>query len=46
MILSHTPTEFSFRVLAADGAARCGEIATAHGGVATPASMPVGTRQR
>jgi methyl-accepting chemotaxis protein len=43
MILPHTLTEFSFRVLAADGAARCGEIATAHGGVATPASMPVGT---
>jgi queuine tRNA-ribosyltransferase len=37
-------TEFSFRVIAVDGAARCGEIATAHGAVATPAFMPVGTQ--
>jgi len=36
--------EFSFRLIAADGAARCGEIATAHGKVATPAFMPVGTQ--
>jgi queuine tRNA-ribosyltransferase len=31
-------------LLAADGAARRGEIATAHGPVATPAFMPVGTQ--
>jgi queuine tRNA-ribosyltransferase len=36
--------EFSFRVIAADGAARCGEMTTAHGTVATPAFMPVGTQ--
>src|SRR5512132_3681762 len=35
---------FSFRLLATDGAARCGEMATAHGPVATPAFMPVGTQ--
>ena len=35
---------FSFRVIATDGTARCGEIATAHGVVATPAFMPVGTQ--
>jgi queuine tRNA-ribosyltransferase len=35
---------FSFRVLHTDGAARCGEMATAHGVVQTPAFMPVGTR--
>jgi queuine tRNA-ribosyltransferase len=35
---------FSFRLLATDGAARRGEIATAHGLVATPAFMPVGTQ--
>jgi queuine tRNA-ribosyltransferase len=35
---------FSFRLLARDGAARCGEITTAHGMVATPAFMPVGTQ--
>ncbi|HXG02022.1 MAG TPA: tRNA guanosine(34) transglycosylase Tgt [Candidatus Binatia bacterium] len=33
-----------FRVLATDGAARCGRLSTAHGEVATPAFMPVGTR--
>ena len=37
-------TGFSFRVLANDGAARVGEITTAHGGVRTPAFMPVGTQ--
>jgi queuine tRNA-ribosyltransferase len=31
-------------LIATDGAARCGEIATAHGVVATPAFMPVGTQ--
>jgi queuine tRNA-ribosyltransferase len=35
---------FSFRLIATDGAARCGEIATAHGIVRTPAFMPVGTQ--
>jgi queuine tRNA-ribosyltransferase len=35
---------FSFRLVATDGAARTGEIATAHGVVRTPAFMPVGTQ--
>jgi queuine tRNA-ribosyltransferase len=35
---------FSFRLTATDGAARTGEIATAHGAVSTPAFMPVGTQ--
>jgi queuine tRNA-ribosyltransferase len=35
---------FSFRLIASDGAARCGELATPHGTVATPAFMPVGTQ--
>ncbi|MCK7478245.1 MAG: tRNA-guanine transglycosylase [Candidatus Moduliflexus flocculans] len=35
---------FSFRVLHTDGAARRGEMRTAHGVVQTPAFMPVGTR--
>jgi queuine tRNA-ribosyltransferase len=35
---------FSFRLIATDGAARRGEIATPHGTVATPAFMPVGTQ--
>jgi queuine tRNA-ribosyltransferase len=35
---------FSFRVLNTDGAARRGEMVTAHGVVQTPAFMPVGTR--
>jgi queuine tRNA-ribosyltransferase len=38
------PEPFSFRLIATDGAARCGEIATPHGKVATPAFMPVGTQ--
>jgi queuine tRNA-ribosyltransferase len=33
----------AFRILATDGAARVGEIATPHGVVRTPAFMPVGT---
>ncbi len=33
-----------FRLIGTDGAARRGEIATAHGTVATPAFMPVGTQ--
>ncbi|HZP69260.1 MAG TPA: tRNA guanosine(34) transglycosylase Tgt [Pseudolabrys sp.] len=35
---------FSFRVLKTDGLARCGEFATPHGTVRTPAFMPVGTQ--
>src|SRR6202795_743087 len=38
------PDPFSFRLLATDGSARRGEIATPHGTVATPAFMPVGTQ--
>jgi queuine tRNA-ribosyltransferase len=38
------PDRFSFRLLATDGAARTGEVATAHGVVRTPAFMPVGTQ--
>ena len=35
---------FSFRLIATDGPARTGEVATAHGMVRTPAFMPVGTQ--
>ena len=35
---------FGFRITHRDGAARCGELRTAHGVVHTPAFMPVGTR--
>jgi queuine tRNA-ribosyltransferase len=35
---------FSFRVTARDGAARCGEITTPHGNIATPTFLPVGTQ--
>ena len=35
---------FSFRLIATDGVARRGEIATPHGKVQTPAFMPVGTQ--
>ncbi|HUZ32411.1 MAG TPA: tRNA guanosine(34) transglycosylase Tgt [Xanthobacteraceae bacterium] len=35
---------FSFHVTATDGAARAGEVTTAHGVVHTPAFMPVGTQ--
>src|ERR1700752_60156 len=38
------PSPFSFRLIATDGAARGGEITTAHGIVRTPAFMPVGTQ--
>src|SRR6202051_4687240 len=38
------PEAFQFRLAATDGAARCGEITTPHGAVATPAFMPVGTQ--
>jgi len=36
-------TEFGFTLLAKDGAARRGRVATAHGAIETPAFMPVGT---
>src|SRR3954447_20574527 len=35
---------FSFRLIATDGIARCGEIMTPHGPAATPAFMPIGTQ--
>ncbi len=35
---------FSFHITHTDGAARCGMLTTAHGGVQTPAFMPVGTQ--
>jgi queuine tRNA-ribosyltransferase len=38
------PEAFTFRLLATDGAARQGEISTAHGTVRTPAFMPIGTQ--
>jgi queuine tRNA-ribosyltransferase len=38
------PGPFSFRLIATAGAARTGEITTAHGIVRTPAFMPVGTQ--
>src|SRR5262245_54562720 len=36
--------EFSFKLIASDGAARTGEMVTPHGVVRTPAFMPVGTQ--
>ncbi|MBV38569.1 MAG: tRNA guanosine(34) transglycosylase Tgt, partial [Rhodospirillaceae bacterium] len=36
-------TAYDFQVLAQDGTARTGKISTAHGEIATPAFMPVGT---
>jgi queuine tRNA-ribosyltransferase len=39
-----SPPDFSFTLLATDGRARQGEVATAHGVVRTPAFMPVGTQ--
>lgn len=36
-------TQFSFELLATDGAARLGRVHTAHGVIDTPAFMPVGT---
>src|SRR4029077_17374122 len=36
-------TGFAHRIIATDGAARTGVLATAHGDVPTPAFMPVGT---
>jgi queuine tRNA-ribosyltransferase len=42
--LAPMPDAFSFRLLATDGAARRGEIATPHGAVATPAFLPIGTQ--
>ena len=38
------PNPISFRLTATDGAARTGELTTAHGVVHTPAFMPVGTQ--
>jgi queuine tRNA-ribosyltransferase len=38
------PATFAFRVTHQAGAARCGEMTTAHGTVHTPAFMPVGTQ--
>src|SRR5271169_6077346 len=38
------PNPFVFRLTATDGAARTGELTTAHGIVRTPAFMPVGTQ--
>lgn len=38
------PEPFTFRLIATDGAARLGEIATPHGVIRTPAFMPVGTQ--
>ena len=35
---------FGFRLIATDGAARLGEVTTAHGTVRTPAFMPIGTQ--
>jgi queuine tRNA-ribosyltransferase len=40
---AETPA-FGFRLLATDGAARRGEVTTAHGVIRTPAFMPVGTQ--
>src|SRR3984893_1303982 len=36
--------QFSFSVTSTSGGARCGVMTTAHGNVATPAFMPVGTQ--
>ncbi len=41
--MQDTTSRFGFRLIAQDGAARLGEIATPHGRVRTPAFMPVGT---
>ena len=38
-----TAPAFGFELLATDGAARRGRLATAHGTIETPAFMPVGT---
>jgi queuine tRNA-ribosyltransferase len=40
---THIVTGFTHRIDATDGAARAGVLRTAHGDVATPAFMPVGT---
>ena len=37
-------SRYSYRLIASDGMARRGELTTAHGSVATPAFMPVGTQ--
>ena len=41
--MQETTPRFGYRLIAEDGAARMGEIATPHGRVRTPAFMPVGT---
>lgn len=41
--MQHIIPKFGFRLLAQDGAARRGEIATPRGTIRTPAFMPVGT---
>jgi queuine tRNA-ribosyltransferase len=43
MDIDRIMTEFRFELLATDGDARVGRLHTAHGVVATPAFMPVGT---
>jgi queuine tRNA-ribosyltransferase len=42
--MSDPPSKLAFQVLHTDGAARCGQLNTAHGQVATPVFMPVGTQ--
>src|SRR3954463_6873987 len=37
-------SDFGFTLIATDGAARTGELTTAHGIVRTPAFMPIGTQ--
>jgi queuine tRNA-ribosyltransferase len=44
MTQSAVADAFAFRLTASDGAARAGEMTTAHGVVHTPAFMPVGTQ--
>ncbi len=41
--MDHTAETFGYRLIAQDGAARRGEIATPRGVIRTPAFMPVGT---
>jgi queuine tRNA-ribosyltransferase len=41
---SKMPDRFSFQLMKTDGTARRGEFVTPHGGVSTPAFMPVGTQ--
>ena len=41
--MAPSSSHFGFKVHGVDGAARCGEVTTAHGRIRTPAFMPVGT---